>query len=166
MSHIKLNLMPANSESKCWVAEITGEDEVYKLKRDFIPADPSGTWVLYDGWYQLNGSMPGVTEFVKEYIRIIDGKVFRHLTFRDMLANLDVIKAGEGPRVERMRKEITAILDEIKEAAYCEQVVEGIEKQKEDLDMADEPDQIKSALYMLRKRKQQYINEYRKMFNL
>ena len=57
-------------------------------------------------------------------------------------------------------------MDEIKDAAYCEPVVEGIEKQKEDLDMADEPDQIKNALYMLKKQKQSYIQQYRKMFNL
>ena len=88
------------------------------------------------------------------------------MPFRELVESMDEIKAGEGPRVERMRKEIIAILDEIKEAAYCEPVVEGIEKQKEDLDMADEPDQIKNALYMLKKQKQSYIQQYRKMFNL
>lgn len=169
MSKLGLQLSPADSESKCWVAEITGADEVYILKRDFIPEEPEGGWILYDGWYQLNGAVPGVTEFKKEYIRIKDGKVRRNLPFRELVESLDEIKAGEGPRVERMRKEIIAILDEIKEAAYCEPVAEGIEKQKEDLDMADEPDQpdqIKNALYMLKKQKQSYIQQYRKMFNL
>ena len=166
MSKLGLQLSPADSESKCWVAEITGADEVYILKRDFIPAEPEGGWILYDGWYQLNGAVPGVTEFKKEYIRIKDGKVRRNLPFRELVESLDEIKAGEGPRVERMRREIIAILDEIKEAAYCEPGVEGIEKQKEDLDMADEPDQIKNALYMLKKQKQSYIQQYRKMFNL
>lgn len=166
MSKLGLQLSPADSESKCWVAEITGEDEVYKLKRDFIPEEPEGGWILYDGWYQLNGTVPGVTEFRKEYIRIKDGKVRRNLAFRELVESLDEIKAGEGPRTERMRKEISAILDEIKAAAYCEPVAEGIEKQKEDLEMVDEPDQIRNALYMLKKQKQNYIKQYRKMFNL
>jgi len=103
---------------------------------------------------------------MKEYIRIKDGKVRRNLAFRELVESLDEIKAGEGPRTERMRKEISAILDEIKAAAYCEPVAEGIEKQKEDLDMVDEPDQIRNALYMLKKQKQNYIKQYRKMFNL
>lgn len=32
--------------------------------------------------------------------------------------------------------------------------------------MADEPDQNQNALYMLKKQKQSYIQQYRKMFNL
>lgn len=161
-----LNLHPHTEESKCWVAEITGEDPVYKFKREFVQANPPGTWQLDDGWYQINGLVIGVADFSKEYVQIRGQQMRRHLTYHDITEDMEAIKENESHRVERMRKEITLILDEIKEAAYCEQVVEGIDLQKEDLDMCDEPDQIKQALFQLRKRKQEYIDKYRKMFQL
>ena len=67
-------------------------------------------------------------------------------------------------RMERMRKQIYAILNEIKLAVPYEPVEEAIERQKEDCDMCDEPEQLLGALSTLLKRKEAMIKEYQKTF--
>lgn len=159
-----LQLMPNTSDEKRWVAEITGEDPTFKLKRDFQPDDPEGVWEIYDGWYQIHGQAQGVSPFNKEYVHVKDGRMTRHLHFRVVLAHLEEIKAAEPIRMERMRKQIYKILNEIKQAAPYEPVEEAMERQKEECDLTDEPDQLLGAIAVLKKRKTSIIKDYQKTF--
>lgn len=154
-----LQLFPHEEDGKCWIAEITGEDKVYRLKRDFLPEESKNVWEVFDGWYQIHGQAPGVSPFIKEYVQVKDGRMLRHLNFSDMLQRLDEIKAMEPFRMERMRKQIYAVLDEIKQAAPYEAVEEGMERQKEECDMCDDPDELSAALHTIKKRKERMIKE-------
>lgn len=159
-----LHLLPNTTDEKRWVAEITGEDPTFKLKRDFQPDSPEGVWEIYDGWYQIHGQAAGVSPFNKEYVHVKDGRMLRHLNFRYVLAHLDEIKASEPERMERMRKQIYAMLDEIKREAPYQPVEEAMERQKEDCDMTDEPDQLLAAITILKKKKAAMIKEYQEVF--
>ncbi len=90
--------------------------------------------------------------------------MLRHLPFSYVLGHLEEIKAAQPQRMERMRKQIYAILNEIKLAVPYEPVEEAIERQKEDCDMCDEPEQLLGALSTLLKRKEAMIKEYQKTF--
>lgn len=158
-----LQLLPNEQDEKKWVAEITGEDKVYRVKRDFQPEE-DGIWEVYDGWYQIHGQAPGVTPFNKEYVHVKDGRMLRHLPFRTVIQHLDEIKAAEPQRMARMRKQIYKMLDEIKTAAPYQPVEEAMERQKEECDMVDEPEQLLNALAILKKRKKIMIKEYQKAF--
>lgn len=160
-----LQLFPLEEDGKCWVAEITGEDKVYRLKRDFLAEESQGVWEIYDGWYQIHGQAPGVSPFQKEYVHVEEGRMLRHLNFPYVLHHLDEIKAMEPQRMERMRRQIYAVLDEIKEAAPYEPVEEGMEKQKEECDLCDEPEQLRGALYTIKKRKKTMIKELQEKFS-
>ncbi|WP_373786295.1 hypothetical protein [Jeotgalibaca porci] len=159
-----LHLMPNTTDEKRWVAEITGEDPTFKLKRDFQPDGPEGVWEIYDGWYQIHGQATGVSPFNKEYVHVKNGRMLRHLNFRYVLAHLEDIKAAEPERMERMRKQIYVMLDEIKREAPYQPVEEAMERQKEDCNMTDEPDQLLGAIAILKKRKNAMIKEYHKTF--
>lgn len=158
-----LQLLPIEEDGKCWIAEITGEDPVYRLKRTFLQEEGGSIWEIYDGWYQINGACPGVSPFIKEYVRVKDGRMHRNIPYPVVLGHIEEIK-GMGPqRMERIRRQIYAILDEIKREVDYDPLEEGIERQKEDVDMADDPDQLQNALNTLKKRKKEYIKQYRKM---
>ncbi|WP_373757665.1 hypothetical protein [Jeotgalibaca porci] len=86
------------------------------------------------------------------------------MNFRYVLAHLEDIKAAEPERMERMRKQIYVMLDEIKREAPYQPVEEAMERQKEDCDMTDEPDQLLGAIAILKKRKDAMIKEYHKTF--
>ena len=159
-----LQLVPHEEDGKCWIAEITGEDEVYRLKRDFLPEESAHVWEVYDGWYQIHGQAPGVTPFIKEYVRVKNGRMLRHLNFSYMIQHLDEIKAMEPARMERMRKQIYEVLDEIKKAAPYEAVEEGMERQKEECDMCEEAEQLSAALRTIKKRKDNMIKELQDKF--
>lgn len=160
----RLFLMPSEQDEKRWVAEITGEDKVFRVKRDFQPEISEGQWDIYDGWYQIHGTANGVSPFTKEYVHVKEGRMLRHLPFSYVLGHLEEIKAAQPQRMERMRKQIYAILNEIKLAVPYEPVEEAIERQKEDCDMCDEPEQLLVALSTLLKRKEAMIKEYQKTF--
>ena len=157
-----LQLLPRSADEKRWVAEITGEDPTYHLKRSFVQEEGEGVWEIYDGWYQIHGECPGVTPFSKEYVLVKEGRMHRHIPYRVVLGHLEEIKAMGPQRMERMRRQIYAILDEIKREVDYEPLDEGIERQKEDVDMADDPDQLHNALNLLKKRKKEYIKQYLK----
>ena len=159
-----LQLMPNQEDEKRWVAEITDEDETFKLKRDFQPDEPEGMWEIYDGWYQIHGQANGVSPFTKEYVHVKNGRMLRHLNFRYVLQHLDEIKAAQPERMDRMRQQIYKILDEIKEAAPYQPVEEDMERQREECDMCDEPDQLLSAITILKKRKKLIIKDYQEAF--
>ncbi|UJF16080.1 hypothetical protein LZ578_02770 [Jeotgalibaca sp. MA1X17-3] len=159
-----LQLFPHEEDGKCWIAEITGEDEVYRLKRDFLPEESTHVWEIFDGWYQINGRAAGVSPFVKEYVKVKDGRMLRHLNFAYMIQQLEEIKAMEPERMVRMRKQIYAVLDEIKKEAPYEAVEEGMERQKEECDMCDEPEQLSAALRTIKKRKNNMIKELQEKF--
>ena len=57
-----IQLVAAGPDEKVWIAEITDEDETFKLKRDFLPEQESGIWDIYPGWYQIQGLVPGRSE--------------------------------------------------------------------------------------------------------
>lgn len=158
-----LQLEPNPTDEKRWVAEITGEDKVYRVKRDFQPEE-GGVWEIYDGWYQIHGQAPGVTPFQKEYVHVKNGRMLRHLPFSYILQHLEEIKAAEPERMERMRKQIYLILDEIKAAVPYQPVEEAMERQREECDLCDEPEQLLGALATIKKRKAALIKEYEKAF--
>lgn len=160
----RLHLMPNVQDEKRWVAEITGEDPTYKLKRDFQPEETEGVWEIYDGWYQIHGTANGVSPFTKEYVHVKEGRMLRHLPFPYVLQHLDEIKAAEPARMERMRKQIYIILNEIKKAVPYEPIEEEIERQKEECDMCDDSEQLLGALSTLKKRRESMITEYKKKF--
>lgn len=155
-----LQLMPLGEEQKRWVAEITGKDETFILKRDFQPEKTPGVWEMYDGWYQIHGQAPGITPFQKEYVRIKDRKMTRRLDFRFVLSHVDEIIAAEPQRKERLKHQIITVLNEIKTEAPYELVAEEIERQKEDLDLVDTADQLLGGLKVLLKRKDSIVKQY------
>lgn len=159
----RLQLLP-NEDEKRWVAEITGEDKVFRLKRDFQPEEGDGIWEIYDGWYQIHGQAPGVTPFQKEYVHVKNGRMLRHLSFGYMVQQLEEIKAAEPARMERLKRQIFRVLDDIKVAAPYEPVEEAIERQKEDCEMIEESGPLLAALTTLKKQKDTMIKEYQKTF--
>lgn len=159
-----LQLLPHPEDEKRWVAEITDEDETFRLKRDFQPDEPEGVYEIYDGWYQIHGQANAVSPFTKEYVHVKNGRMLRHLNFRYVLQHLDEIKAAEPERMNRMRKQIYHILDEIKDAAPYQPVEEEIARQKEECDMCDESDQLLGAITTLKKRKKAMIKDYQEAF--
>lgn len=159
-----IQLQPSAADGKRWVAEITGDDEVFRLKRDFQPEQPNSVWEIYDGWYQIHGQVAGVTAFQKEYVHVKDGMMQRNLNFRTVVEHLDEIIAAEPLRLQRIKQQIITVLDDIRAQAPYEQVGEAIERQKEDLDFIETSSQAIAGLAMLLKRKQQMIDEYNKTF--
>lgn len=159
-----IQLMAAGPEEKVWIAEITDEDETFKLKRDFLPEKRDGIWDLYPGWYQINGAAPGVTPFLKEYVKVEHGTMTRFQDFRWMMQELPKIKAYDSQRLERVKHQIRLELDEIKEAVPYEPAAEALERQKEDLDMIESSSQAIASLGMVRKRKAVMIKQYNDHF--
>lgn len=159
-----LQLVASGPEEKVWLAEITDEDETFKLKRDFLPEKQASIWDLYPGWYQINGLVPGLAPFQKEYVKVEHGEMTRFLNFRGMMQELPKIKAYEPQRLERVKHQIRLELDEIKEAAPYEPVAEAIERQKEDLDLLESSSQAIASLGMVRKRKAAIIKQYNDHF--
>lgn len=159
-----IQLMTAGPEEKVWIAEITDEDETFKLKRDFLPEKRDGIWDLYPGWYQINGAAPGVTPFLKEYVKVEHGTMTRFQDFRWMMQELPKIKAYDSQRLERVKHQIRLELDEIKEAVPYEPAAEALERQKEDLDMIESSSQAIASLGMVRKRKAVMIKQYNDHF--
>lgn len=155
-----LRLSPNIEDEKRWVAEITGKDETFIVKRDFQPEKATGMWEIYDGWYQIHGQAAGVTPFKKEYVRVKDGRMARGLGFRYVLEHIEEIIANEPERMDRLKQQIKTILDEIKIEAPYEQVAEAIDSQKEELDMVETSEQLLDGLKALLKRKEGIVKTY------
>lgn len=164
LSH-ELPLMPIGEDEKRWLAEITGEDETFVLKRDFQPEIRPGVWEIYDGWYQIHGQFPGITPFEKEYVLVQNGQMSRHLGFRYMVQALPHIKAYEEKRKERLAYQINQILDEIHEAAPYEGVEEALLSQKEDMSMVETSSELVNGLRILLKQKDAIIKRYQKYYD-
>lgn len=116
---------------------------------------------MYDGWYQIQGQTPGISPFQKEYVRVLDGKMTRRLSFRYVVAHVPEIKAAEPERKERLKHQIISILEEIKTAVPHEFVEEALLKQKEDLDMIETSEELLGGLKVLLKQKERIIKEYK-----
>lgn len=159
-----LNLMPNVEDEKRWVAEITGRDETFVLKRDFQPEASPGVWEMYDGWYQIHGQVEGITPFQKEYVRVLEGKMTRRLPFRYVVQQIPEIMAMEDQRKDRLKHQIGIVFEEIIEAAPYEQVRESIEMQRDDLDMVETSEQLLNGLKVLRQRKDSIIKQYNDAF--
>lgn len=159
-----IQLQASSEDGKRWIAEITGDDEVFRVKRDFQPEMPGGIWEIYDGWYQIHGQVANVTPFQKEYVWVRNGQMERNLSFRDVMYHLDEIKAAEPQRLERIKQQIVAEFNDIHLAAPYEQVGEELERQKEDLDFIENSSQAIAGLATLRKRKNEMIKQYQKIY--
>lgn len=161
----KLYLQPHEDE-KLWVAEITGPDPTFKLKRNFLPQIAPNEFAIYDGYYQLHGIHPGITPFTKEYCIVQDGKMQRGLRAGHMLEQLPAIQAMQPLRVERLRFQIRKLLDEIADEVQHERVAEDILYQKEELGLVEDIDQLYGALATLIRQKDRMIQTYRARLGL
>lgn len=156
----KLTLFPHEDEKK-WVAEITGDDPTFKLKRTFLPEIAPNTYDIYDGYYQIHGIHPGITPFAKEYCVVEQGHMQRHLTLPQVLRQVEAIKAKEPERVERIKAQLIQQFDDIDAAVDHELVHEDLLFQKEQLDMMDDFDQLAQAYQQLLRQKKTMIQRYR-----
>ncbi|UUX33591.1 hypothetical protein [Fundicoccus culcitae] len=159
-----LHLTPSFSDNKCWVAEITDRDPTFKLKRAFQPETTPGVWAMYDGWYQIHGDVVGITPFQKEYVRISGGKMTRRVPYQDVLEAVDAIIAYEPERIERLRHQITLVLDEIIAAAPFDRVLLDMSHQKDELSMVDSSEELLNGLRTILKRKDAIIQRYKDLF--
>lgn len=159
-----LYLNPSQADEKRWVAEITGEDPTYKLKRSFQPEHQPGVWAMYDGWYQIHGQVVGITPFQKEYVRIQNGKMTRRLPFRQVMADLPAIIAFEPQRIERLRHQINLELNDIIQQAPFDRVLIEMEQQKDEVSMVDSSDELLGGLTVLKKRKPMMIHHYKELY--
>lgn len=159
-----LQLQPNKTDDKCWVAEITGDDPTFRLKREFLLEDSAGWYAIYDGYYQIHGECPGVSPFTKEYCVVQDGHMRRYLNSREVMASLPQIIAAEPVRMGRLRHQILEVLDEIKTACPHEQVEEAIDRQKEDIDMVDTSEQLRAGLAQIKKQKEDIIKQLQQRY--
>lgn len=164
ISH-ELPLMPIGPDEKRWLAEITGDDETFVLKRDFQPELKPGVWQIFDGWYQIHGQFPGISPFEKEYVIVQDGHMMRHLDFRYMINELPKIKAYEEQRKHRLIYQITTILDEIVAEAPYEGVEEAMLEQKEAMSMVETSSELLNGLSILLKQKDQMIKRFKNYYD-
>ncbi|AMB98501.1 hypothetical protein AWM75_00175 [Aerococcus urinaehominis] len=155
MIYHELKLAPLSEDSRAWLAEITDEDPTFKLRRDFQPEIRPGVWQIYDGYYQINGLYPGISPFIKEYVVVKDGRMTRQVPYRQILAALDEIKAMENQRKDRLRQQISQILDTFYDQAPCQEVEEMIIQQKDEMAMADTSQELLAGLTSLLKQKDQ-----------
>ena len=147
ISH-ELPLMPIGEDEKRWMAEITGDDETFVLKRDFQPE-----------------IRPGISPFEKEYVLVQNGQMTRHLDFRYMISALPQIKAYEEQRKERLAYQITKILDEIYEAVPYDGVSDAILSQKEDMSMVETSSELVKGLANILKQKDDIIKKYQTYYD-
>lgn len=154
-----LQLLPYGEDEKRWVAEITGDDPTFRLKREFLAEESAGWYAIYDGYYQMHGQCPGISPFIKEYCLVKAGHMHRHVSFSEVMANLPAIKAAEPVRMAWLRHQIAATLDEIKQAVADEQIEEVIDRQKEDIDTVETSEQLRAGLAQLLKQKDSIIKK-------
>lgn len=109
--------LEAHEDGKYWVAEIIGDDTVYRLQRAFIPEIEKGLYEIYDGYYQIHGLHPGITPFTKEYCIVQNGHMERRIPVQRFYQEIQAIKDLEGVRLPRVKQQIKdqfqSIIDEI-----------------------------------------------------
>lgn len=160
-----LHLSPSFVDNKCWVAEIVDRDPTFKLKRAFQPEVKPGVWAMYDGWYQIHGDVAGITPFQKEYVRILDGKMTRRVPYKQVLGDLEAIIAFEPQRIERLRHQISVVLDDIMAQAPYDRVLLDMSHQKDELSLVDSSDELLAGLRTILKRKDPIIKRYIELFD-
>ncbi|MGX7108055.1 hypothetical protein [Facklamia miroungae] len=157
----KLTLTP-NNDGKMWIAEITGEDSVYRLKRVFLPEFESGVYHLYDGVYQIHGIHAGISPFNKEYCIVSNAHMQRSVSGQEIYRLLPKIKLYEEQRKIRLKHQIHEKLDEIGKALDHELVWQDIEYQKDQLDSLEDSQQLTLTLGQLIRREEDLIHSYSK----
>lgn len=155
-----LFLLAHETDDKKWVAEITGEDPVYKLQRSFLRESTENEYVLYDGYYQIYGIHPGITPFDKEYCRVSQGQMTRYLTYQQVLQALPEIIARSHERVERYQKLIITGLDEMAQQLDHELITEEIQYQKEEVLFNQDEQELKQAYDFFNSQRPKMIKQY------
>lgn len=148
------------------MAELVGPDPTFKLKRDFLPETYANEYELFDGFYQIHGTHPGITPFTKEYCRVDNGQMTRYLSFREMLAWIPQMESLKPRRVQNIKGQIIRQLDEISGKFDNYLINDEIMYQKEQVDFVDDPDQLRQALSQLVRQKPKMIKNYEKQIEL
>lgn len=156
----KLELLPHPQDQKQWIAEITGPDETYHVKREFLPLEEDH-YRIYDGWYQIHGTFPSAqTPFTKEYCYVQDGQMVRNRSYRQTLSELDQITVFESKRVERLKDYIKDHLDDIYQQVPHEMVQEALFEQKDQLSFINTSSELYQGLHQLLFQKERYIKRF------
>lgn len=155
-----LDLMPGE-DGKVWVAEIAGDDAIYKLKRVFLPQIKEGVYEIFDGAYQIHGIHPGITPFNKEYCLVNHGHMERRVPFGSMIEILPYLKQYEPVRCQRIKFQITEQLQSIRNLLNHDLVTEDIHYMIDQLDDLEGSQELTQTLTQLIKRKPQMIEDYR-----
>lgn len=156
-----LELSP-HEDGKRWIAEITGPDEAFGLKREFQPEITPGVYQIFDGYYQIHGIFPGITPFQKEYVIVQDGQMTRRVSYQVIRQNIPAIVAYTPQRKERLIYQIKEQFKEIYEAAPYYFVQEELLQQEESLGMVDTSEALLQGLTTILKQKDQMIAYYQK----
>ncbi|MGF3113843.1 hypothetical protein ACQV2R_00430 [Facklamia sp. P12937] len=157
----KLTLSP-NSDEKMWIAEIVGEDPVYRLKRVFLPEFEKGTYHLYDGIYQIHGIYPGISPFSKEYCIVKHGHMQRKIPLETIYQLLPQIESQESRRKKRLKHQIIEKLNVIGKKLEHELVWRDIDYQKDQLDSLENSQQLTLTLGQLIKQEEKIVDSYKK----
>lgn len=154
-----LSLSPGEDDKK-WVAEITGPDPKFRFKRVFLPEFEPGLYEIHDGLYQIHGLHPGITPYKKEYCMVNRGHMERRVPYGSVIEALPYIQAYEPQRQERIREQITYILNQIKKELDHELVNEDISYMQENLQDLNDSQVLTETLSQLLKRKDSMIKQY------
>ncbi|MCR8968543.1 hypothetical protein [Facklamia sp. 7083-14-GEN3] len=157
----KLTLSP-NSDEKMWVAEIVGDDPVYRLKRVFLPEFEKGVYHIYDGVYQIHGIYPGISPFNKEYCIVRQGHMQRKIPLKKIYQLLPQIQLQESSRMSRLKHQINEKLDTIGRELDHELVWQDIYYQKDQLDSLEDSQQLTLTLGQLIKHEEKMVDSYKK----
>ena len=156
-----LSLSP-HEDGKQWVAEITGDDPIYRLKRIFLPEFEPGFYQIFDGVYQIHGIYPGISPFVKEYCVVHEGKMERRIPVQAVYRMIPQLKKYEEDRIQRIKHQIQTVFEEIIQEVDHEIVREAVIFQLESLDDVNDSGQLMQGLGQLLKQKTAMIQEYQR----
>lgn len=160
-----LTLSPGE-DGKAWVAEIIGDDPVYRLKRIFLPEVEPGVYEIYDGYYQVHGIYPGISPFQKEYCKVVHGHMERRIPVRSFYQEINQIKSLNDQRLARLKFQIHQQLAEIDQALDHEWVSEDIAYQRDQVDSLSDVEMANAGLSQILQRKKVIIDHYRKALEL
>ncbi len=149
-----------HDDGKKWVAELVGPDPNFKLKRDFLPEMSPNEYEIYDGFYQIHGTHPGITPFTKEYCRVDNGQMTRYLSFREMMQWIPQMEARTPQRILNIKAQIIHQLVLIGAEFDHYLIHDELMYQKEQVDFVDDPDQLRQALSQLIRQKPTMIKSY------
>lgn len=160
-----LTLSPGE-DGKVWVAEIIGDDPVYRLKRIFLPEVEPGVFEIYDGYYQIHGIYPGISPFQKEYCKVINGHMERRIPVRYFYQEIEKIKSLDDQRLARLKYQINQHLQEIAQQLDHPWVSEEISYQLDQVDSLSDVEMANAGLSQLLQRKDSIIKHYHKSLEL